>query len=163
MMIVWDFDRTIMDDDSDRWVVVAMGSVELFDWNLMTLNDFDVFRTKNHICNRDHTRVLTTQCRNRNCVRLPIVSLVMYEVNWENKNITLIQYFGNMTVVRVRRDKPNLQTTFQHNQDFRSTRVRVRWVDPPWRVINTSQRDSKSVESSQLSHGNRGHPGPHRI
>ncbi|KAJ9551218.1 hypothetical protein OSB04_015263 [Centaurea solstitialis] len=27
MMIVWDFDRTIMDDDSDRWVVVEMAYV----------------------------------------------------------------------------------------------------------------------------------------
>ncbi|KVI01206.1 HAD-like domain-containing protein [Cynara cardunculus var. scolymus] len=30
MMILWDFDRTIMDDDSDRWVVVEMGLTQIF-------------------------------------------------------------------------------------------------------------------------------------
>nr|XP_043628052.1 thiamine phosphate phosphatase-like protein [Erigeron canadensis] len=30
MLIIWDFDRTIMDEDSDRWVVVEMGLTQLF-------------------------------------------------------------------------------------------------------------------------------------
>lgn len=36
-MIIWDFDRTIMDDDSDRWVVVEMGLTQLFNHLRQTL------------------------------------------------------------------------------------------------------------------------------
>lgn len=51
MVIIWDFDRTIMDDDSDRWVVVEMGLNQLFNqlrqslpWNsLMVCNIFFIF------------------------------------------------------------------------------------------------------------------------
>ncbi|GJS41132.1 thiamine phosphate phosphatase-like protein [Tanacetum coccineum] len=37
LVIIWDFDRTIMDDDSDRWVVVQMGLNHLFNHLLQTL------------------------------------------------------------------------------------------------------------------------------
>ncbi|CAI9260954.1 unnamed protein product [Lactuca saligna] len=37
MTIIWDFDRTIMDDDSDRWVVVEMGLTQLFNQLRQTL------------------------------------------------------------------------------------------------------------------------------
>ncbi|KAL8265531.1 hypothetical protein R6Q59_023661 [Mikania micrantha] len=36
-IIIWDFDRTIMDDDSDRWVVVEMGLTQLFNQLRQTL------------------------------------------------------------------------------------------------------------------------------
>ncbi|KAI3754207.1 hypothetical protein L1987_53985 [Smallanthus sonchifolius] len=36
-IIIWDFDRTIMDDDSDRWVVVEMGLTPLFNQLRQTL------------------------------------------------------------------------------------------------------------------------------
>ncbi|KAK9072015.1 hypothetical protein SSX86_008447 [Deinandra increscens subsp. villosa] len=35
--VIWDFDRTIMDDDSDRWVVVEMGLNPLFNQLRQTL------------------------------------------------------------------------------------------------------------------------------
>ncbi|CAH1448923.1 unnamed protein product [Lactuca virosa] len=37
MTIIWDFDRTIMDDDSDRWLVVEMGLTQLFNQLRQTL------------------------------------------------------------------------------------------------------------------------------
>ncbi|KAD0546609.1 hypothetical protein E3N88_44090 [Mikania micrantha] len=37
-IIIWDFDRTIMDDDSDRWLcVVEMGLTQLFNQLRQTL------------------------------------------------------------------------------------------------------------------------------
>lgn len=46
-IMIWDFDRTIMDDDSDRWVVTEMGLTHLFNhlrqtlpWNTLMVSNF---------------------------------------------------------------------------------------------------------------------------
>lgn len=36
-VIIFDFDRTIIDDDSDRWVIVQMGLTHLFNQLRLTL------------------------------------------------------------------------------------------------------------------------------
>ncbi|XP_076959003.1 thiamine phosphate phosphatase-like protein [Bidens hawaiensis] len=37
IIIIWDFDRTVMEDDSDRWVIVEMGLTPLFNHLRQTL------------------------------------------------------------------------------------------------------------------------------
>ncbi|KAJ0766458.1 putative hydrolase [Helianthus annuus] len=76
-LIIWDFDRTIMDDDSDRWVVVEMGLTQLFNQLRQTLPWNSLMdRMMEELHSQGKTIEDITNCLNRVVLNPQIISAI---------------------------------------------------------------------------------------
>jgi hypothetical protein len=70
--------------------------------------------SKNILCYGDEPKILAAKTGNGNNISLSNIKLGVNETNWEDKGISCVLGFGEKAVIRVERDKPNIQTTL-HN------------------------------------------------
>ena len=80
-------------------------------------------RSKDCVCYGDHPRILAAETGKGDCIGLSHIKLEVNETNWEHKDVSLIQNFGEETVICVRCDKTYIQSTLSDHYNLRATRV----------------------------------------
>lgn len=142
---IWSQTKKLFHDQEIHRVLLEL-SLELFHNALINLERLSKnitaniwFGSKNSIIGSYYTRILAAQSRDRNCISIPNIALVMQQPNWENKHITLVEGLGDVPVLGVWAHKPDLEGALQDRKDLGGSGVEVGDDDPLGGIVDPGQ------------------------
>ncbi|KAJ1408144.1 Pyridoxal phosphate phosphatase-related [Sesbania bispinosa] len=129
VVVVFDFDRTIIDDDSDRWVITEMGLTHLFNHLRSTMPWTSLM---DRMMEELHSQGITTdgiaQCLKRASLHPRIVSAIKsaHALGCDLRIIsdanlfyiqTILEHHGLLVIDQIRGSLPEIKRTFIYTGD----------------------------------------------